>query len=208
MNCKKILLTIASILAIFYFQSGVHAQTQATKDDREKKQSNPMPNMTEKQEVKLEIRKGYFPVELQKANEFFPGELRLLIHNTGETDLKSHTPFKVSFGIVQTRVTPKKFIKCLKLEGKSECWVYEGYIDKALKSGESQWQKFSPFQFGLFVKADNRLQIGKELDDNWSFYLNGLPEETKKDMRLGVKIEIEGGLKNLITTTPTGYLYN
>lgn len=188
----------------------VNAQIRPTKDERAEKQAVPPANttMTEQQKPKL---MGYFPLEVN-STEY--GIIKVRVQNNSDSKLQLNSTqkiIKVSFGVVQTNVTPLKFIKCIEITDpnsmKESCWIWSSapYLD--ILPAKSQWFNVS-YSIGFYDKAPDLYKLFDYINYNWGKYLNGLPEKDKKYMRLGVKVEVEGASKDLVTTLNTGFSSN
>jgi hypothetical protein len=160
--------------------------------------------MTEQQKPKL---KGYYPVEVN-STEY--GVIKVRVQNNSDSKLQLDNMTKVAFGVVQTNVTPMKFIKCIEITDpnskKETCWSWSSSNGNILPA-KSQWFNVS-YPIGFYNKTPDLYKLFDYINYNWGKYLNDLPEKDKKFMRLGVKVEVGGASKDLVTTLNTGFSSN
>ncbi len=126
---------------------------------------------------------NWAPVEVDARN--YP-TLRIRVENKGEAQLKITSRFQIKLGVVQTRMVPLKFLT----------WIGgisgETIANPTITPGQSGWVE-------LRITSPQP-PVFDGLNSNWGKYLNGLPEEYKKDMRLGVLIEVPGASSALVAT--------
>lgn len=129
------------------------------------------------------LRIDWAPVEVDARN--YP-IFRIRFENKGEAQLKIPYAFQIKLGVVQTRMVTLKFLKPI-----SEIYG-EKIANPTINPGQSGWVE-------LRISSPPP-PFFDALDANWGKYLNDLPEKDKKDMRLGVKIELPGASSALVAT--------